>query len=62
VHALAHRTIEVWHPAAEAAAERNRKLAGLTDHDMREFISWMHSPQSGSLDEFEYQAPLTVHS
>jgi salicylate hydroxylase len=62
VHALAHRTIEVWHPAGEAAAARNRKLAALTDHDMREFADWLHSPQSDSLDEFEYQAALTVHS
>ncbi|HET9168322.1 MAG TPA: FAD-dependent monooxygenase [Actinospica sp.] len=62
VHALAHRTIEIWHPAGEAALRRNRKLAGLTGQDMQEFIDWMHSPQSGSLDEFEYQSSFTVHS
>ncbi|MBR7829822.1 FAD-dependent monooxygenase [Actinospica sp. MGRD01-02] len=62
VHDFAHRTIEVWHPAGDAARERNRKLSGLTGHHMREFISWMHSPQSSSLDGYEYQAPLAVHS
>lgn len=62
VHALAHRTIDVWHPSGEAARTRNRTLAALTDQDMQEFIEWMHSPQSDSLDEFEYQSSFTVHS
>ena len=58
VHAFAHRTIEVWHPSGEAARIRNRTLSDLTDHDMREFIGWMHSPQDESVDEFEFSAAV----
>jgi 3-hydroxybenzoate 6-monooxygenase len=60
VHDFAHRTIEVWHPSGDAARARNRALSDLTDHDMREFISWMHSPQDESVDEFEFSAAVSV--
>lgn len=46
VHALALDSIRMWHPAGQAAADRNARMSAMTATDLHDFLAWMHQPQS----------------
>ncbi|MUM19372.1 FAD-binding protein [Mycobacterium sp. CBMA271] len=38
----ARDSVRIWHPAGEAAIERNEKLGAMTDADLHDALAWMH--------------------
>jgi salicylate hydroxylase len=42
VQLVSRRSTALWHPAGDAAIARNELLAGLTQHDLRNHVAWMH--------------------
>jgi salicylate hydroxylase len=42
IQRISRDSIRLWHPAGEAARERNRALAALSAADLHEHVAWMH--------------------